>query len=109
VKNQEHSPQITHLSWGRLEVEGKAKPYKDAKLFPIGMRGPIARPEFCNGLMVPIVVFDQVYSFDRAALIKAIPRPEKMTEKQFGGAAGEVFDRILQMTDNPGATDDTGR
>ena len=72
----------------------------------IGMRGPIAPPEFCNGLMVPIVVFDQVYSFDRDALIKAIPRPEKITEKQFGAAATEVFDRILQMTDNAGATDD---
>lgn len=70
----------------------------------IGMRGPIAPPELCNGLMVPIVAFDQVYSFDRDALIKAIPRPEKMTEKQFGAAAGEVFDRILQMTDNAGAT-----
>ena len=72
----------------------------------IGMRGPIAPPELCNGLMVPIVVFDQIYSFDRDALIKAIPRPEKMTEKQFEAAAGEVFDRILQMTDNAGATDD---
>ena len=72
----------------------------------IGMRGPIAPPEFCNGLMVPIVVFDQVYSFDRDALIKAIPRPEKMTEKQFGPAAVEVFNRILQMTDNAGGTDD---
>jgi hypothetical protein len=72
----------------------------------IGMRGPIAPPEFCNGLMVPIVIFDQVYSFDRDALIKAIPRPEKMTEKQFVAAAGEVLDRILQMTDNAGATDD---
>jgi phage replication-related protein YjqB (UPF0714/DUF867 family) len=38
----------------------------------IGVRGPIAPPEFCNGLMVPIVVFDQIYSFDRDALIKAI-------------------------------------
>ena len=56
--------------------------------------------------MVPIVVFDQIYSFDRDALIKAIPRPEKMTEEQFEAAAGEVFDRILQMTDNAGATDD---
>jgi hypothetical protein len=72
----------------------------------IGMRGPIAPPELCNGLMVPIVAFDQVYSFDRDALIKAIPRPEKMTGKQFEAAAGEVFDRILQMTDNAGATDD---
>jgi len=72
----------------------------------IGARGPIAPPEFCNGLMVPIVVFDQIYSFDRDAFTKAIPRPEKMTEEQFQAAAGEVFDRILQMTDNAGATDD---
>ena len=38
VKDQDRSPQITHVSWGRLEVEGKAKPYKDAKLFPGGSR-----------------------------------------------------------------------
>jgi hypothetical protein len=56
--------------------------------------------------MVPIVVSDQVYSFDRDALIKAIPRPEKQAEKQFEAAAREVLDRILQMTDNAGATDD---
>jgi len=30
------SPRITHVSWGRLEVEGKAEPYKDAKLIPGG-------------------------------------------------------------------------
>jgi hypothetical protein len=72
----------------------------------VGIRGPIAPPEFCNGLMVPIVVFDQVYSFDRDALIKAIPRPDKMTEKQFEAAAAEVHDRILHMTDNAGATDE---
>ena len=32
------SPRITQVSWGRLEVEGKAEPYKDAKLFPGGSR-----------------------------------------------------------------------
>ena len=72
----------------------------------IGVRGPIAPPELCNGLMVPIVVFDQIYSFDRDALLKAIPRPEKTTGKQFDAAAGEVFDRILHLTDNAGSTDD---
>lgn len=72
----------------------------------IGMRGLIAPPEMCNGLMVPIVVFDQIYSFDREAILKAIPRPEKMSGKQFDAAAGEVFDRILHMTDNAGSTDD---
>jgi hypothetical protein len=72
----------------------------------IGMRGPIASPEMCNGLMVPIVVFDQIYSFDRDALVKAIPRPEKVPAKQFEQTAAELFDRILQVTDNAGATDD---
>jgi hypothetical protein len=72
----------------------------------IGLRGPIAPPEMCNGLMVPIVVFDQIYSFGRDALIKAIPKPEKMADKQFGPAAEELFDRIMQMTDNAGATDE---
>lgn len=72
----------------------------------IGVRGPIAPPEMCNGLMVPIVVFDQIYSFGRDELIKAIPKPEKMTDEQFGPAAEELFDRIMHMTDNAGATDE---
>jgi PatG C-terminal len=71
----------------------------------IGWRGPIAPPEMCNGLMVPIVAFDQIYSFDRAALLKAIPKPDKVTAAQFGPAAEEVFSRIMQLTDNAGATD----
>lgn len=72
----------------------------------VGVLGPIAPPDYCNGLMVPIVVFDQIYSFDRDTLIKAIPRPDKMTEARFEAAAEEVFDRIMQMTDNAGANDD---
>jgi hypothetical protein len=31
----------------------------------VGLRGPIAPRELCNGLMVPIVAFDQIYSFNR--------------------------------------------
>jgi hypothetical protein len=72
----------------------------------IGVRGPIPPPEMCNGLMVPIVVFDQVYSFDRDALIKAIPRPEKTPAKEFAAAAEELFDRIMQMADNAGSADE---
>ena len=70
----------------------------------IGVRGPIAPPEMCNGLLVPIVVFDQIYSFDRDGLIKAIPRPGKTSAKDFEPVAREVFDRIMQLTDNAGAT-----
>ena len=72
----------------------------------IGMRGPIASPEACNELMIPIVVFDQIYSFDTDALIKAIPRPEQMPAKQFEQVADQLFNQITQMADNAGATDE---
>jgi hypothetical protein len=31
----------------------------------IGVRGPIANAEMCNGLLAPIVIFDQIYAFDQ--------------------------------------------
>ena len=72
----------------------------------IGVRGPMASPEMCNGLMVPIVLFDQLYSFDVDTLIKSIPRPDKVSAKEFEPAAEELFQRIMQMADNAGATDE---
>jgi PatG C-terminal len=71
----------------------------------IGVRGPIAAPDVCNGLMIPIVSFDQIYSFGRDALMGAIPRPDK-APKGFEATAQEVFDRIMQLGDNAGATDE---
>ena len=70
----------------------------------LGTRGPIAPPEYCNGLMLPIVAFEQIYSFDRESLMKAIPKPEAVDAKKFRAASESVFERILQMTDNAGAT-----
>jgi PatG Domain len=72
----------------------------------VGVRGPVAPPELCNGLMVPIVAFDQIYSFDIDSLVKSIPRPEKVSAKDFEPMAEELFHRIMQMTDNAGATDE---
>jgi PatG Domain len=72
----------------------------------VGVRGPIAPPELCNGLMVPIVVFDQIYSFDVDTLVKSIPRPEKVTAKDYEPVAEELFYRIMQIADNAGATDE---
>jgi hypothetical protein len=72
----------------------------------IGMRGPIAPPELCNGLIVPIVIFNQIYSFDIDSLVQGIPKPEQMTAEQFTPAAEELFMRIQQLADNAGATDD---
>jgi hypothetical protein len=72
----------------------------------IGIKGPSAPPELCSGLQVPIVAFDQIYSFDRESLIKALPRPDKLAVKAFTAAAEELLDRLMQMADNAGATDE---
>lgn len=70
----------------------------------IGVRGPVAPPEMCNGLMIPIVAFDQIYSFDRDALIKALPTPKGRKTADYGTAAAEVLDRITLLADNAGST-----
>jgi hypothetical protein len=72
----------------------------------IGVQGPMAPPDFCNGLTLPILVFDQIYSFDIDTLVRSIPRPEKVTAKAFEPTAEELFSRILQIADNAGATDE---
>jgi PatG C-terminal len=70
----------------------------------IGFRGAMANPEVCNGLLVPTVVFDQIYAFDRASLLKALPSP-KNADTKFKTYAGEMLERIVQQSDNAGATD----
>jgi hypothetical protein len=74
----------------------------------IGRRGPMASPEMCNGLVVPIVIVDQIYSFDRETLMKSIPkRKEKGTsEDQFRKTADAVFNYLIQIADNAGAIDE---
>jgi hypothetical protein len=71
----------------------------------IGTLGPIAPPTMCNGLQVPILVFDQIYFFDRESLLKAIPKQKDVEAKKFLAAAGEMFDRIISQSDNAGASD----
>jgi hypothetical protein len=64
----------------------------------------------CNGLMVPIVLVDHTYSYNRdahvKAVVEAIAKPKKIAVDEFRPAAEELFDRIMQMTDNAGATDE---
>lgn len=75
----------------------------------IGVRGPIAPPEMCNGLTIPIVFFDQIYSFDRNSLVSALPHAKqkgKAKSNDYTGSAEEVFERMKLMTDNAGSTDE---
>lgn len=75
----------------------------------IGTLGPIAPPGMCNGLSIRMLFFDQIYSFDRASLIRAIPVPDSAqgaSEATFRDTAGSFFDQIMLMSDNAGATDE---
>jgi PatG C-terminal len=75
----------------------------------VGERGPVAPSDACNGLTLPLVAFDQIYSFDRGSFIESIPRPEGQTKPQtdrFESAAGELFDRVMQVADNAGSLDE---
>jgi hypothetical protein len=72
----------------------------------IGRRGPIAPPEMCNGLMLPIIMVDQIYSFDRDTLMKAIPKRKGTSDDQFKKTGDALFNHILQIADNAGATDE---
>jgi len=84
-------------------------PRRDDVDVVIGTRGQIAPPELCNGLAVPVVVFDHLYSFDRDSLVEAIPMPDTVAEgdrARFRETAGGFFDQIMQMADNAGATDE---
>jgi hypothetical protein len=51
----------------------------------IGILGLIAPPEACGGLMVPIVIFDQLYSFSRDELFEALP-PAREGPREIRGA-----------------------
>jgi hypothetical protein len=102
--------------FGLLLVEALKPPEDTAEIrfdVVIGARGPIAPPERCDGLMVPVVAFDQIYSFTKKSLLESIPLPislgdlaKKADPSTFRRSAEEVFDRIIQMADNAGATDE---
>jgi hypothetical protein len=68
----------------------------------IGVRGPISPPAICNGQQVPILYFDQIYSFDRESLVKSIPKPKDADPAKFTAAAGEMFDQLTRESDNAG-------
>lgn len=84
-------------------------PRRDDVDIVIGTLAGIAPPEMCNGLAVPAVVVDMVYSFDRESLIASIPVPDSVAavdSTSFRTTAGTFFDDVMRLADNAGATDE---
>jgi PatG C-terminal len=73
----------------------------------VGLEGPIAPPEYCNGLRIPIVVLHQVCSFDLESLIDAISNPDDATRAASERlVAHQLRDRALRWMNNSGTTDE---
>jgi len=75
----------------------------------IGVKGPLAPPDICSGLAVPVVAFDQVYSFDREAFLNAlaqsVQQPEEGSRGEVVAISAELLNRIIQMGNNSGQLD----
>ncbi len=72
----------------------------------IGIRGGLAPPGLCNGLTLPVVAFDQIYSFQGEDLVKALKRPPKTDAEQFEDSSMTLLSRLMQLGDNAGDTDE---
>jgi hypothetical protein len=72
----------------------------------IGALSPAVPPELHAAPGLPLVFFEQLYAFSSEQMIKAIPRPEKLSETDFTATATELFWRIMQLTDNTGSSDE---
>jgi hypothetical protein len=73
METQNRSPRIKHVSWGQLEVEDRAEPYKDAKLFPGGSREWNWR-ETGTGHKPGIQIADVQELLDRGAKVVVLSR-----------------------------------
>ena len=68
----------------------------------IGVKGPLAPPEMCNGLQLPLVAVNQSFISNLRAFVEAIAQQAGVSAE----LAQSVLEAILGLTDNTGATDE---
>jgi hypothetical protein len=56
--------------------------------------------------MLPIIAFDQIYSFDRQSFLTSIPVPDGVPAGEFRFLAGELLSRIMLRAGNDGSADE---
>ena len=68
----------------------------------IGLKGPLAPPEMCNGLQLPLVAVNQSFISNLKEFVEAIASAASVSPE----LAQSVLEIILGLTDNTGATDE---
>ncbi|NET46284.1 hypothetical protein [Okeania sp. SIO2B3] len=68
----------------------------------IGIKGPLAPPEMCNGLQLPLVAVNQSFISNLRDFVDAIASASGVSPE----LAQSVLEMIMGLTDNTGATDE---
>ncbi len=68
----------------------------------IGLKGPLAPPEMCNGLQLPLVAVNKSFISNLKEFVEAIASGSGVSAE----LAQSVLEMILGLTDNTGATDE---
>jgi hypothetical protein len=92
--------------YGSLIGTLRATPTPSDMDLVVGVFSNNAPQQTCNGLRLPLIGFDKIYSFDRKSLLEAIPPPKGVKGDEFAAASNELLSRVLQMADNTGANDE---
>jgi hypothetical protein len=71
----------------------------------VGVQAGTAPAAMSCGASLPLVFFDQLYSFDKPTFARSIPHGEGAAKSQFEASAVELFDRIMGLAGNDGATE----
>jgi hypothetical protein len=105
------APAGNYLRPSLFDAIGSGEP-GDSFAVTVGRLGPMAPPQACGGVLVPVLLCDQIYTFRlgdwQAALgtdLQGALEERGIDQQQFGEAAKALFRRIVQSTENVGATD----
>ncbi|MCB9758410.1 MAG: hypothetical protein H6739_01085 [Alphaproteobacteria bacterium] len=66
----------------------------------IGSRGPVAPPEICNGLQLPVVVVNQLYGFTETDFVNGVSGATGVSVS----SVASTFNKLMSLSDNAGAT-----
>ncbi len=93
-----------------------ATPLTDVNVV-IGSLGSLSSPSLCNGLELPIVQINNIYSFEAEQLLdqlweqyqqqqENLSQSSNLSESDFKTAANDLFVRMMQLADNVGNLDE---
>lgn len=72
----------------------------------IGNKTGTASPSLCNGAVLPIVTFDQLYSFEQDHFLNMVRADDKSKTKAERESDQALLHHLLQLADNTGVEDE---